>query len=127
MEPEHDGGNVDVLMYAHSDDEHEDTSQWEAFPVPFTTSPQSFPSPLQPPHTYRLRSSVQKCEFSISSIVSSIRRVNKILGVRIGYLNRLLIFKVLDGEQDDNVFPVLCQRDVWGCANPTSTRITSEW
>ena len=41
-------------------------------------------------------------------------------------LNQLLIFKVLDAEQDVNVFPVLCQRDVWGCTHPTSTEITWE-
>ena len=63
-----------------------------------------------------------------SSIVSFIRRVDRILGGRIGYLRRLSVFEVLDGEQDVNVFPLLCQRGVWGwgCANPTSTGITTE-
>ena len=101
-EPEHDSGNVDVLMYAYSeDDEHEDTSQWKAFPVPFTTSPQSSPSPLQLPCTYCLHSSVQQCECHASFALSieSTRSWECVTD-----LNQLLIFEVLDAEQDVNVF-----------------------
>ena len=54
MEPGRDGRRVDVLMYAHSEDnEHENTNQQRTMleagkpsPIPLTTSPQSSPPML---------------------------------------------------------------------------------
>ena len=118
-------GMVEGLMYALSEGRrargnyHPRQENLLPHPVPMPSSSLQ----LSPPH--HLRSWYQRTR--TSSIVGSIRRFGKILGGRIKYLRRLSVFKLLDGEQDVNVLLVLCQRGVWDRANPTSTRIMTEY
>ena len=103
-EPEHDGRNVDVLMYTHSeDDEHKDTSQWEAFPRSIHHIASIIPLPSST--TSHISPSFISTKMRMSSIVSSFRRFNKILGGRVGYLNRLLFLMAMSSRFFVNATP----------------------
>jgi len=120
---ESEDGTVEGLMYARSEDDHDQQEPMTlegGRPSPITTSPQSSPSnallspttsPTSPsftgPNERERRPSLTPSAESTGSWEG-----------RIGYLRILSVFEVLDGERDANVFPVLCQRGVWVTPTP---------